>query len=140
MANSAVTVTRVAALEALRINLIVERARLRISQSALAERSGVSRPTISRLERAAGDVGVTVVQRLAIALNTSVSELLAFDDSPYVDDAEIARRAADPPEMFIGADAFLEALDEAHSRLIPSERYSRAGRRAVARRAPPTSI
>jgi transcriptional regulator with XRE-family HTH domain len=43
------------ALEVLRVNLIVARVKAGLSQDDLAERSCVSRPTISRIERAASD-------------------------------------------------------------------------------------
>jgi transcriptional regulator with XRE-family HTH domain len=120
-----------AALEDLRVNLIVERAKARFSQEDLAARSGVGRATISRIERAAGDVGVEVVDRLAAALGTTVHDLFAPTaevDQP--DDAELARRAEAPDDEFIDADAVLVAVDEAAGRL---ERYSRAGRPPVAR-------
>ncbi|MBV8748740.1 MAG: helix-turn-helix transcriptional regulator, partial [Candidatus Eremiobacteraeota bacterium] len=42
---------RATALESLRANVIVGRARAHLSQDALAERAGISRPTVSRIER-----------------------------------------------------------------------------------------
>lgn len=123
--------SRSPALEALRVNVIVSRARARLSQEALADRAGVSRPTISRIERGAiDDVGVDVVQRLAGALGTTVAELFVFPNRDEEDDAELARRAAAPDDEFVDADVFLDALDEAAGR--PIERYSRAGRPPVA--------
>lgn len=119
-----------AALEALRVNLIVGRAQARISQEELAKKSGVSRPTISRLERAAGgDVGIEVVQRLADALGVTVAYLFTPVNVEPVDDDELARRAAAEDEGSVEADALLAAIDEAAG----IERYSRAGRPPVAR-------
>ena len=120
------------ALEALRVNVIVGRAKAQLSQQELADRAGVSRPTISRIERAAGDVGVDVVQRVADALRTSVAELFVSVDSARVGDAELARRAAAPANDFVDARTLLAALDEAEAPAEP-ERYSRAGRPRVAR-------
>lgn len=118
--------------EALRVNLIVGRARLRLSQEALAKRAGLSRPTISRIERcAAPDVGLDVIERLSTALETSVSELFAPVDEGPADDAEIARRAAAPDDDYIDADALIAAMEEAARPAV--QRYSRAGRPPVAR-------
>jgi transcriptional regulator with XRE-family HTH domain len=117
---------RAPALEALRVNLIVGRARARLSQEQLAERSGVSRPTISRIERAAGDIGVEIVQRLADALGLSVAELFISPSGDAVDDDELARRSAAEDDQFVDARALLDAADDASQR--PIERYSRAGR------------
>jgi transcriptional regulator with XRE-family HTH domain len=129
---------RLPALEFLRVNLIWERARARISQEELAKRSGVSRPTISRIERASADVGIGVVQRIADALGVSVAKLfdepIGDDNVDDVSDAELARRLADGPENFVEADALLAAIDEAAGR--PRERYSRAGRPPLDRKTP----
>jgi transcriptional regulator with XRE-family HTH domain len=118
--------------EALRGNIIVGRARLRLSQEALAQRAGVSRPTISRIERgAAADIGIDVVERLAGALGVSVAELFTPRRDARADDAELARRAAASDDEFVDAGVLLEAIDEATAREI--ERYSRAGRPPLAR-------
>ncbi len=119
------------ALEALRANVIVGRARARLSQEQLAERAGVSRPTISRIERAAADVGVDVVQRIADALGVTVASLFVLPRAAAADDDELARRAAAGDEEFVDADALLDAVDEATG--TPIERYSRAGRPPLAR-------
>lgn len=123
--------TRAPALEDLRVNLIVERARARLSQQDLADRSGVGRNTISRIERGTDDVSVDVVARLASTLGTTVQGLFtsgAGYDRP--DDDEINRRGEASEDEFIDADTLLDAVDEAAGREIP--RYSRAGRPAMA--------
>ena len=123
---------RATGLESLRANLIAGRARARLSQDALAERAGISRPTVSRIERgAADDVGLDVIQRIADALDLSVADLFISPSSADVDDAELARRAAAADDEFVDAEAVLDAVDEAAGR--PRERYSRAGRPPVAR-------
>ncbi|HEY0396533.1 MAG TPA: helix-turn-helix transcriptional regulator [Candidatus Elarobacter sp.] len=131
VAMSGMTSTRSPALEALRVNVVVGRARCRLSQSQLAERAGVSRPTISRIERGSGDVGVDVVQRIADALDVSVAQLFEPTTDELVDDDELVRRAATPADQFIDADALFDAIDEAAGR--PIRRYSRAGRPRMAR-------
>jgi transcriptional regulator with XRE-family HTH domain len=131
---------RLPALEALRVNVIVGRAQARLSQEQLAQRAGVSRPTISRIERSAADVRVGVVQRIADALGVSVADLFDPEIDGNVDDItddELAARLAEGPEAFLEAGAFLDALDEAAGRKI--ERYSRAGRPAFDRPSPSTS-
>jgi transcriptional regulator with XRE-family HTH domain len=122
-------------LEALRINVIVARARVRLSQEQLALRAGVSRPTISRIERASGDVGVEVVQRIADALGTTVSDLFVCEGEDNPSEDEILRRASAPASEFVDARAFLAALDEADGRTagVEMERYSRAGRPPLSR-------
>jgi len=114
------------AAEVLRANLIIERARSRISQQQLAERSGVSRPTISRIERAAGDVTLDVIERLARALHVPVHALFTPPPQGPTSRAEIERRATAPDSEFVDADAFDAALDEAEGRT--SRRSSRTRR------------
>ena len=121
---------RAPAREVLRVNVIVGRARARLSQEELADRAGISRPTLSRVERAAGDVGLDVIERIASALGVAVAELLVPPSEARVDDRELARRAAAAEDEFVDADALLEAIDEAAG---PIERYSRAGRPSLAR-------
>lgn len=125
------TSDRLRALEALRVNVIIGRARAHLSQEQLAERAGVSRPTISRIERAAADVGIEVVQRIADALGVAVSELFVAVGEDRLDDGEIAARLDTGDDEFLDARAVLEAVDEAAGREI--ERYSRAGRPSVER-------
>jgi len=120
------------ALETLRVNLIVERARARFSQTELAQRAGVARPTISRIERAVGDVGVDVVDRIASALGVTVASLFIPVDTRPADDDAIARRAAAPASEYSSIRDLLAAIDEsaaAESGAKPHERYSKAGRR-----------
>jgi transcriptional regulator with XRE-family HTH domain len=137
MATDTSHLQHVSALESLRINVIVERARARLSQGELAERAGVSRQTISRIERASTDVGLSVIERIATALGTTVTVLV----EPYVpddpDDAELERRISAPPEEFIDADAFMAASDEAYGVGPRVRRYSRAGRPSLSRPATP---
>jgi transcriptional regulator with XRE-family HTH domain len=134
---------RAPALETLRVNVIVGRARARLSQQQLAERAGISRPTVSRLERGVGDVGIDAVQRIADALGIAIADLFVPPSSTGVDDTELARRAAAPNSEFGDARELLKALDEANDRRrqgsTPLERYSRAGRPPVARKAAPGS-
>ena len=131
---------RIPALEALRVNVIVGRAKTRLSQDELAQRAGISRHTVSRIERAANDVGVDVVQRIADALGVTVAELFAPPNVEPVGKVEIARRVAAAAEDRVNLDDLLDAVDEAVAADEPPgtanpviERYSRAGRPAVAR-------
>ena len=110
--------------EALRINLVVLRAKRGLSQAALAARSRVSRAVISELEQGRGDARLTTLARLADSLGTSVSDLLKPWRPEPLADKELSRRDRD--DEFIDADTFLAALDEADGR-IP--RFSRRGRR-----------
>jgi transcriptional regulator with XRE-family HTH domain len=127
------THARSPALEALRANVIVGRAKARLSQEQLAERARVSRPTISRIERAAGHVGVDVVERIAEALSTTVADLFVPASDGRVGDDELARRAAAPAAEFVDARALLDAADEAAGRGPNLDRYSKAGRPALPR-------
>jgi transcriptional regulator with XRE-family HTH domain len=131
VAVSDVLHARATALEALRANVIVGRARARLSQEQLAERAGISRPTISRIERGAGAVGVDVVQRIADALGVTVASLFVPPSAGTVDDDKLALRAAAGDHEFVDAEALLDAVDEAAG--PPIERYSRAGRPPLAR-------
>ena len=130
------TAHRNSALEALRVNLVVERARALLSQDMLAHRAGVSRPTLSRIERGtAADVGVAVVQRIADALGVTVAHLFEPSLEPrHETDEEVAHRiATGRAEDFTDADALFVAMDDLH-RITP--RYSRRGRPPVARPVP----
>ncbi len=109
------------ALEALRANVIVGRAKARLSQVELAQRANVSRQTISRIERAAADVGIEVVERIANALGTTIPDLLISSSIKRVDDRELARRAATPRRNYVDARDLLLAVDEAAGRTTGRE-------------------
>ena len=118
-----------AARDLLRLNLVFRRAQLRLSQAALAERAGVSRPVISEIENGRANVSLDVLERIAAALEATVATLFT-PAQPGASDADIERRAADDPEAFVDAYAFLAALDEG----APAEaRYSNRGRKSTVR-------
>ena len=119
---------RAPAKEILASNVLFQRARLRLSQTELAERSSVSRTWISRIEGAAAESpGLDVIERIANALGVPIAQLFVdHGDDETVDDAELARRAAAPASGFVDARALLDAVDEAAGR--PNRRYSTAGR------------
>jgi transcriptional regulator with XRE-family HTH domain len=58
-------------------NLRIARKRAGLSQSALAQHSGVDKRTISRIERAKADTVVPRLHALAVALSIPVADLLA---------------------------------------------------------------
>ncbi len=128
---------RAPVLETLRVNVIVGRAKARLSQAQLAARANVSRQTISRIERAATDVGIEALARIAAALDTTLAELLAPVPPARADDVELARRAATPHDEYIDARTLLDALDEAAGRADELKRFSRAGRPPVSGQLPP---
>ena len=122
------TLARAPAKETLKYNVIFRRAQAEISQEELARQSGVSRAWISRIESGTADAGIDVIDRIAIALNTTVADLFRDirEDTEEADDDEIARRAAAPRSESVDARSLLDAVDEAAGR--PSRRYSRRGR------------
>jgi transcriptional regulator with XRE-family HTH domain len=74
MGNATTPAARAPSSETIRVNIIVGRVRARLSQEHLAERSGVGRATISRIERgAANDIGVKTLERLASALGVRIA-------------------------------------------------------------------
>ena len=114
----------------LRAHLISERAQSRLSQADLADRAGVSRYTIVRLE--SGDYanpGLELLGKIAGALGVGVHDLLAPIELDVPSDAELERRAAAPRSEFVDAGVLLAAIDEADDR----RRYSNRGRRRVER-------
>jgi transcriptional regulator with XRE-family HTH domain len=121
--------SRSPAKEILSGNVILGRARARLSQEALADRAGVSRPTISRIERSAeGDVSLETIERIAHALGIAVAELFVPAGSDAVDDREIRRRANAADDEFIDAEVLIDAIEEARP-----TKYSNAGRKPVSR-------
>jgi len=119
---------RAPAKETLQQNVIFRRAKAEISQEELAQRSGVSRAWISRIESGTADVGLDVLDRLAVAFGVAATDLLAEldDDAEEVYEDELVRRAAAPRSERISAQSLLDAIDEAAGR--SNQRYSRRGR------------
>jgi transcriptional regulator with XRE-family HTH domain len=120
--NSASSRAPVNAMEALRRNVVLKRAEHQISQSDLAEKAGVARQTVSKIESGDGNVTVQVIEKIASVLGCAFSELFVPRSGP-ADDAELERRANAPASEFVHAHALLDAIDEANE-----VRYSRAGR------------
>ena len=117
------------ALEDLRVNVIVKRAQRSLSQEDLANRAGIARATISKLENGTGDLNVSTVAAIAAALECDIAELFARDTVVRADEKELARRAADQ-EGAVDAFALLDAIDEAAGQ---PTRYSKRGRKPLAR-------
>jgi len=63
--------------ETVATNLRSARKRAGLSQSALAQHSGVDKRTISRIERAKADTALPRLYALAVALSIPVADLLA---------------------------------------------------------------
>lgn len=63
----------------------VWRSRLGVSQEELAERAGLHRTYISDVERGARNVSLESIEKLAYALEISVSALLSYDREPLPD-------------------------------------------------------
>jgi putative transcriptional regulator len=117
--------------EILARNVIIYRARRELSQTALAEKAGVSRATVSGIERCVADPATSIVSKIAEVLGTSLHELFLNDMPPETaSDEELAQLAKTAGDDAVDAHALIVAIDEAaeHS----PERYSRAGRPRVA--------
>ena len=112
-------------------NLIFERARAGLSQAALADAAGVTRQTISDIERSAANPTVDVLDKIVNALGIPVDRLFVQHISGLVDDEELLRRRATGREDTVDAWTLLDAIDEAAGR--PSRHYSAAGRPRVVR-------
>src|SRR5665213_2932251 len=97
-------------------NLIIARARARISQSALAEAAGVTRQTISDIERGAANVTLDVLDKLVEALGISIDRLFEPPFRGVVDDDELLRRRNTPRDDFVDARDLHTSIDEAAGR------------------------
>ena len=117
--------------DALRIHVLFLRAKLRLPQTTLAKRAGISRALLSSIEQGTANVTLDVLSRLADALDTSAARLLEPVNAG-ASDADVARRLNDGPEAFVDADDFLTALDDSTAAAGEPKRYSRAGRRKAA--------
>jgi len=110
--------------ENLKNNVLFRRAQLRLSQVALAEVSGVSRPVISELEQGHARLTIENLAKIAVALECTVSHLVDCHVQLGDSDEDLDRRASAPASEFVDAVQFLEALDN-------QARYSSAGRPAT---------
>lgn len=118
-------------------NILVRRATLQLSQVDLAERSGVSRPVISKLETAIGDFQISALAKVAAVLDCPVAELLAPGFIGPVTDAQITERFKTPRTEFVkGADlwAALEEVSESRKATARAvdRRVSSGGRKGSA--------
>jgi transcriptional regulator with XRE-family HTH domain len=111
-------------------NLTFERARAGLSQSGLSDASGVSRQTISEIERGTINTNLDVLDRLAGALGISISRLFIEQDSGHFDDDELARRRSAGATEFVDAFESLDATEELAGR---PRKYSNAGRKRLER-------
>ena len=112
-------------------NLVFERARAGLSQTALAKAAGVTRQTISEIERAATNPTIDVLDKIISALGISMERLFVQHVSGLVDDKELARRRASGRDDTVDARALLDAVDEAAGRA--PRRYSPSGRPRLGR-------
>jgi transcriptional regulator with XRE-family HTH domain len=127
------TMSSVALARELSVNAVILRARVGLSQAALCERAGISRDTLSRIERGEADPTLSVLGKLASALGVEVVELFSSEhmvDVEDTDDDELLLRAARGREGNVKARALLAAIDEAAG--FSPERYSQAGRPRMA--------
>jgi transcriptional regulator with XRE-family HTH domain len=111
--------------ELLRGNLVFERARAGLSQTGLADASGLSRQTISEIERGATNPSLDVIDRIVDALGITIDRLFVFHRPGLVDDDELERRRAAGRDDTVDASEALDAIEEAAGR---PRRFSNAGR------------
>ena len=111
-------------------NLIFERARAGLSQTGLADAAGLSRQTISEIERAATNPSLDVIDRIVRALGITIDRLFVIHRSGLVEDEELARRRSTGREDTVDAFELLDAVEEAAGR---SRRFSNAGRPRMGR-------
>jgi transcriptional regulator with XRE-family HTH domain len=110
-------------------NIVLSRARARMSQHTLAQRAGVTRATISNIERASGSAQVGTIFRIASALNTTAAALLSDPELPNESDDDLDQLAARESERAIDTHDLLAAVNEAYGEAdVVFPRYSRAGR------------
>jgi len=119
----------------LSVNAIILRARAGLSQTALCELAGISRDTLSRIERGEADPTLTVLEKLAAGLGVEVTALFSSEhrqdqDTEDTDDDEMLRLAAEGHKGSGDARALLAAIDESAG--YSPERYSQAGRPRMA--------
>lgn len=53
-----------------------KRSKLKLSQEDIAEKAGIDRTYVSRLENGRVDISIFVAHKVALALNTSLSQLI----------------------------------------------------------------
>jgi transcriptional regulator with XRE-family HTH domain len=112
--------------ENIRANLIVARAKARLTQAQVADAAHVTRQTISDLERGTVNISVDVLDRIAGALNIEVQQLFKSSFTGGVDAAEVARRRATPRSEFISARALHAAIREARGDEPPAATAGKA--------------
>ncbi len=117
------------ALGALRENIVVYRARVRLSQVELAEKASLSRPVLSKMEQGTGAPTFDSLAKIAGVLGCSIADLLLHEHDVEVSDNEVLRRAASDTSDDVDVDQLLEALDEANQRAPRLQRYSTKGRK-----------
>lgn len=111
-------------------NLIFERARAGLSQTGLADAAGLSRQTISEIERGATNPSLDVIDRIIDALGITIDRLFVLHSSGVVDDVELEQRRASGREDTVDAFEALDAIEEAAGR---PRRFSNAGRPRMGR-------
>jgi transcriptional regulator with XRE-family HTH domain len=116
-----------AARKALAQNVLFRRAQLRLSQTALCERAGVSRSVISAIENEESNATLEILAKVSSALEIDFAELVKAQVQEGDSEADIERRAEDGDDAFVDANDFIAALEDG-----ARERYSRAGRPRVA--------
>jgi transcriptional regulator with XRE-family HTH domain len=116
-----------AARKALAQNVLFRRAQLRLSQTALCERAGVSRSVISAIENEEINATLEILARVSHALGIEFAELVRAQVQEGDSEADIQRRAKAGDDEFVDAVDFIAAIDDATGR-----RYSQAGRPRMA--------
>ena len=96
------------------VQVVLARARARLTQAELARAAGVTRQTVSGIERGSTNATVDVLDQIANALSIPIARLFtpARDLTGVVDADEISRRRASPRTELVSARALHAAIDE----------------------------
>jgi transcriptional regulator with XRE-family HTH domain len=70
-----------------------------LSQAALADRSGISRRTVIKLEAGEANISLTGLDHLADALGVTFVDLVAAPTAPHADISEVAWRGSKPASI-----------------------------------------